>query len=32
MREPFAAYLQGGLTYEAGKAGILLAVNELLKE
>jgi cystathionine beta-lyase family protein involved in aluminum resistance len=31
MREPYTVYLQGGLTYESGKAGILLAVNELLK-
>ncbi len=32
MREPYTVYLQGGLTYESGKAGILLAVEELLKE
>ncbi|WP_294547402.1 methionine gamma-lyase family protein [uncultured Pseudoflavonifractor sp.] len=32
MREPYTAYLQGGLTYESGKAGVLLAVEELLKE
>ncbi len=31
MREPYTAYLQGGLTYESGKTGILLAVTELLK-
>ena len=30
MREPYTAYLQGGLTYESGKAGVLLAVEELL--
>ena len=30
MREPYTAYLQGGLTYESGKAGVLLAVQELL--
>lgn len=30
MREPYTAYFQGGLTYESGKAGILLAVEELL--
>ena len=30
MREPYTAYLQGGLTYESGKAGILLAVESLL--
>ncbi len=32
MREPYTVYLQGGLTYESGKAGILLAVQELLAE
>ncbi len=32
MREPYTVYLQGGLTYESGKAGILLAVRELLGE
>ena len=32
MREPYTAYLQGGLTYEGGKAGVLLAVEELLRE
>ena len=29
MREPYTVYLQGGLTYESGKAGVLLAVQEL---
>ena len=32
MREPYTAYLQGGLTYESGKAGVLLAVEELLRQ
>jgi len=32
MRAPFTAYLQGGLTYESGKAGVLLAVEELLRQ
>ena len=32
MREPYTIYLQGGLSYESGKAGILLAVEELLKD
>ena len=32
MREPYTAYLQGGLTYESGKAGILLAVERILRE
>jgi len=31
MREPYTAYMQGGLTYESAKAGILLAVEELLR-
>lgn len=31
MREPYTAYLQGGLTYESGKLGVMLAVEELLK-
>lgn len=28
--EPFTAYMQGGLTYEYGKIGILIAVNAIL--
>ncbi len=31
MREPYTVYLQGGLTYESGKAGVLLAAEELLR-
>ena len=30
MREPYTVYLQGGLTFESGKLGVLLAVQELL--
>ena len=30
MREPYTVYLQGGLTFESGKLGVLLAVEELL--
>lgn len=30
MREPYAAYLQGGLTYESGRLGIMLAAESLL--
>ena len=30
MREPYTAYLQGGLTYESGKLGVMLAVEALL--
>lgn len=29
MREPYTVYLQGGLTYESGKLGILLAAQGL---
>ena len=32
MRPPATVYMQGGLTYESGKAGISLAVEELLGE
>jgi len=32
MREPYIAYMQGGLTYESGKLGIMLAANELLEK
>lgn len=31
LRPPYAAYLQGGLTYEAGKLGIMTAVDEILR-
>ena len=31
MREPYTAYMQGGLTYEAGKIGIMKAVRRLLE-
>ena len=31
MREPFIGYMQGGLTYESGKLGVMLAVEEILK-
>jgi len=29
--EPYIAYMQGGLTYDYGKLGILLAINKMLK-
>lgn len=32
MREPYVCYMQGGLTYSSGKAGILLAAEKLRKE
>lgn len=31
MREPYLGYMQGGLTYESGKLGIMMALDELLK-
>jgi len=31
MRPPYTAYLQGGLTYESGKLGVMLAVDKLLE-
>lgn len=31
LREPYIAYLQGGLTYESGKTGVLSAANEVLR-
>ena len=32
MREPYACYLQGGLTYESGKYGILCALDKMQEE
>ncbi|MCD7947725.1 MAG: methionine gamma-lyase family protein [Oscillospiraceae bacterium] len=32
MRAPYTAYLQGGLTYESGKLGVMLAAERLLAE
>ena len=29
---PYTAYMQGGLTYEYGKLGILIGLNEILKK
>lgn len=31
MREPYVCYMQGGLTYPSGKAGILLAADQLIR-
>ena len=31
MKEPYIAYMQGGVTYESGKLGIMMAVNEMLE-
>ena len=30
MREPYIAYMQGGLTYDYGKLGLMKAVDNLL--
>ena len=30
MREPYTLYVQGGITYESGKLGIMMADNEML--
>ena len=30
MKEPYIAYMQGGLTYESGKLGIMMAVSAML--
>ena len=32
MREPYVCYMQGGLTYSSGKAGILLAAERIQKQ
>ena len=32
MVEPYTAYMQGGLTYDYGKLGILIAINEIQKK
>lgn len=32
MREPYLVYLQGGLTYESGKLGIMMAISAMLKD
>ena len=32
MREPYTAYLQGGLTYESGKLGVMNAIAEMLEQ
>ncbi|MFI3226911.1 MAG: methionine gamma-lyase family protein [Clostridia bacterium] len=30
MREPYTCFVQGGLTYESGKTGVLIAVDKIL--
>lgn len=31
LREPYIAYLQGGLTYEYGKLGVMKAISEIIE-
>ncbi len=31
MREPYLGFMQGGLTYESGKLGVMLAASEITK-
>ena len=32
LREPYAAYMQGGLNYHSGKIGVLLAAQSMLEK
>jgi len=32
IRPPYAAFLQGGLTYEYGKYGVIIAINNMQKQ
>lgn len=32
IREPYIVYMQGGLTYESGKLGIMMAVSAMMEE
>jgi cystathionine beta-lyase family protein involved in aluminum resistance len=32
LREPYAAYMQGGLNYHSGKVGVLLAAQSMLEQ
>ena len=32
LREPFAVWMQGGITYTSGKLGVMLAVQEMINE
>jgi len=31
MREPYLGFMQGGLTYESGKLGVMLAADEIVQ-
>jgi cystathionine beta-lyase family protein involved in aluminum resistance len=30
MKEPYRVFLQGGLTYESGRLGVMTAITEIL--
>lgn len=30
LREPYAVWMQGGITYTSGKTGVMLAVQEMM--
>lgn len=32
LREPYAAYMQGGLNFSSGKIGVLLAAQSMLEK
>ena len=32
VREPYIAYMQGGLTYQYGKIGVMKAVSKIIEE
>jgi cystathionine beta-lyase family protein involved in aluminum resistance len=32
LREPYAVWMQGGITYTSGKLGVMLAAQEMLSE
>ncbi len=32
LREPYIAYLQGGLTYEMGRIGVMMAISDMLEQ
>jgi len=32
IREPFAVWMQGGITYTSGKLGVMLAAQEMIDQ
>ena len=32
LREPYAVWMQGGITFTSGKLGVMLAAQEMLSE